>query len=746
MARLPIPGSDDGTWGDVLNSYLSVSHNTDGSLKPSAVVASGAADDAAVVHTTGAETVAGVKTFSSSPVVPTPTSSTQAANKGYVDSTVSAGAPDASTTIKGLVRLAGDLGGTAASPTVPGLAGKQAASGDLTSIAALTPADNDLLQRKSGAWTNRTPAQVKTDLSLTKSDVGLGNVDNTSDANKPVSTAAQTALDAKADKTTTVSAGAGLTGGGDLSANRTLAVSFGTAAGTAAQGNDGRIVGAIQAGTFTAKGDLLAAAAASTAARLGVGSNGQVLLADSTQSTGMKWANAPVDWINVVTEYGADPTGTTDSTSAIQNAINALPSGGSATGFVISSGGGTIYFPKGTYKVSSTLTVNNGLVRLIGDGRWSTVIKYTGTGDCLRMTVPATNTYMGGVEDLTIDGFSAGGAATGLHIGDGNQAKLDLTIQGFTATGSIGLHIDNTFAWTEQLHGTVHVNDNAANVIFNCTGTGYNSFARTSLDVYVQASVGQDGVVLQNGSLLYDGSLSIRGNFSSSSTTPMGNAVLRITGQGSTTNNPSTSYSRIQSCRLDIGVETVANTYSPTTIVWGSGSNQIQACTGVLDFSTGNNPFAMATSPSTGQLAFSGAITGDRNLAGVGFGAYPGLIVGGSVGYGIGGLNSTDGNFFVGGGDFFTATLAANITVTFQGPNLLSTAQRKTIFIKQASSGGPYTVTWPKPGSPSLASPAVYWPGGTTPTMSTGAGVIDKYILETLDGSHWYGTAFQNFS
>jgi len=34
--------------------------------------------------------------------------------------------------------------------------------------------------------------------SVTKSDVGLGNVDNTSDANKPVSTAAQTALDLKA--------------------------------------------------------------------------------------------------------------------------------------------------------------------------------------------------------------------------------------------------------------------------------------------------------------------------------------------------------------------------------------------------------------------------------------------------------------------------------------------------------------------------------------------------------------------
>ena len=38
---------------------------------------------------------------------------------------------------------------------------------------------------------------------VTKTQVGLGNVDNTSDINKPVSTATQTALDLKADKSTT---------------------------------------------------------------------------------------------------------------------------------------------------------------------------------------------------------------------------------------------------------------------------------------------------------------------------------------------------------------------------------------------------------------------------------------------------------------------------------------------------------------------------------------------------------------
>lgn len=50
--------------------------------------------------------------------------------------------------------------------------------------------------------TTRTVAghALSADVTLTKGDVGLGNVDNTSDANKPVSTAQQAALDDKVDK------------------------------------------------------------------------------------------------------------------------------------------------------------------------------------------------------------------------------------------------------------------------------------------------------------------------------------------------------------------------------------------------------------------------------------------------------------------------------------------------------------------------------------------------------------------
>lgn len=44
------------------------------------------ANDNAVVHKTGDETIEGVKTFTSSPTVPTPTNGNQAVNKEYVDS------------------------------------------------------------------------------------------------------------------------------------------------------------------------------------------------------------------------------------------------------------------------------------------------------------------------------------------------------------------------------------------------------------------------------------------------------------------------------------------------------------------------------------------------------------------------------------------------------------------------------------------------------------------------------------
>lgn len=56
-------------------------------------------------------------------------------------------------------------------------------------------------------------------VSLVKGDVGLGNVDNTADADKPVSSATQTALDAKED---TITGAATTITGTDLTASRAV--------------------------------------------------------------------------------------------------------------------------------------------------------------------------------------------------------------------------------------------------------------------------------------------------------------------------------------------------------------------------------------------------------------------------------------------------------------------------------------------------------------------------------------------
>lgn len=51
-----------------------------------------------------------------------------------------------------------------------------------------------------------------------------------------------------------------------------------------------QIDGKVDESVATTKGDLFAATASATIARLGVGTNGQVLTADSAEATGMKWA------------------------------------------------------------------------------------------------------------------------------------------------------------------------------------------------------------------------------------------------------------------------------------------------------------------------------------------------------------------------------------------------------------------------------------------------------------------------
>lgn len=69
---------------------------------------------------------------------------------------------------------------------------------------------------------------------------------------------------------------------------------------------------AIQNAIVDAKGDLISATAADTPARLAVGTNGQVLTADSAQATGLKWATVASGGLTLLNTGGTTlSTGTT---------------------------------------------------------------------------------------------------------------------------------------------------------------------------------------------------------------------------------------------------------------------------------------------------------------------------------------------------------------------------------------------------------------------------------------------------
>lgn len=442
---------------------------------------------------------------------------------------------------------------------------------------------------------------------------------------------------------------------------------------------------------------------------------------------------------------GADPTGSADSAAAFNAARAAMGTPG------------VVYVPgPATYKLASTVgPFTTGQWLVFGPG---VTINWTGTGDCFHWvdtSAYTSRTLSGGgiLGHPVIDGTSDGAGSAGIHAGDILGLRFDACVQNFTKTGDMLVLFDNQNYWTEQLRGRLILANGTQHLVFNVGGatTSTNSFGWAGLDVHVLAHANQDGIVLQNGALLYNSSsLHVKGNFQGSGSA-QSSAVMRITGQVPAGHPGAGTYSRITGSTLNVMAEasSALGSNAPQTIAFGSpGSNLINGCMGVMDFSSGSLAFTASNWSRTsnpGGFSFLGFVGGDSSLnpASGGIGTGRNMLVSQAVTYGASFMNMSNGATQMVAGDFFSGTLTGSITVSFNPGSAacLGGPQRKTFIFIQAASGGPYTVGWPSNASPTTTAPTVLWPSGTAPTMPTGAGARMKVNVETLDGATWYGVA-----
>ena len=159
-------------------------------------------------------------------------------------------------------------------------------------------------------------------------------------------------------------------------------------------------VAAIPDSLFTAKGSLISASAGSTPAEVIVGTNGQVLTADSTQAAGVKWA-ANVVIKSVVTTYDLS---TATGTQTIVHGLSAIPKHVRIDAvFAGSEGGGHQLLRNftGTYDGTSVAATSSyldaGAPGGGTDNSTGNIIHYanvSGGGQTATITMDATNVYL----------------------------------------------------------------------------------------------------------------------------------------------------------------------------------------------------------------------------------------------------------------------------------------------------------------------------------------------------------------
>lgn len=426
--------------------------------------------------------------------------------------------------------------------------------------------------------------------------------------------------------------------------------------------------------------------------------------------------------INAVAEYavdsyGADPTGVNFSDVAVAAAVAAL-----------GSGKGEILFGPGIYKLANPIGTFTRGQSISGAGRALTKIMYSGTGDCIRALDSRAYVDSPGIladtsgpgvsgrfERLTIDGTSAGTSATGLHIGDLSEVKVDIRIQNFTGASAIGIFVQNTVTWTERADIIADVANCTQCVVFDATAPGFPSFAYSWFRLALSCWPNQNGVVLQNNAQMHGVDMNIIGNF-----------ITDVTNTGSVltigTSAPDASF--ITDSRLSINVETDGATgLGHKTLTIGAAA-YLQAM-GVLNFFTGGAVAFQAG--NVFRIGFTGRMNVDANLGKMSF--WQGSRTFG-VATGTQAFMSSAGAWSIDGGNVvFQQMTAGAQTITYDATTLATQAAQYDLFLKQPGSGST-TITWP--------ASFVWADGGTPPVLSATPNDVDHIKVVTPDHVTFY--------
>lgn len=213
-----------------------------------------------------------------------------------------------------------------------------------------------------------------------------------------------------------------------------------------------------------------------------------------------------------VRRYGADPTGTNDSTTAFNNLLSVLAT----------LGGGSATIWPGTYKITSTIAINlapasGGSFITYGcvlDARGVT-FNYTGSGYAFDFSATNTGATYGFplLEIIGANLLGTSGASGGWRTRSLNSVRwYEVKTQGFTAGPAWTLL--NDVNWSENCHWRGCAAVNCQNVMAFAKTGGTNSFARTYVDGIFAAGITGYWFVVGGGCAVYDSRFThLSGNF-----------------------------------------------------------------------------------------------------------------------------------------------------------------------------------------------------------------------------------------